>query len=835
MNISRASRNSLALSISAALLCPVVHAQGAGFALEEIVVTARKREENLQDTPIAVSAFSGEQLARSGILNISDFNKAVPGLEVQAGNGVSGVANIYIRGVGQRNTEPNLDSGVGIYLDGVYISRADGALLDMNDVGSVQVLRGPQGTLFGKNTTGGALIIETNRPSEELEGKVSVTLGNYNQLDGALVLNLPLIDDTLYTRLSLMSVDRDGYIHDTTLNTDYNDANRVSGIWQLRWLPSETLVADLNINYAKTSQRPRGLQCSPSSENFGGGWLATLQNGAIKPSYGGKSVEDMCLESASTDKDTIIQDLGGGYNSENKGASVTLNWDLGDSMALKSISAWRNTVAGQSDDLDPLAIAFQHRSNQFPFARDRDTDQYSQEFDFTGETGALSYIAGLYYFKEETTDSRTVGITGPFFIVNPAIPAIFDAVSYTANATGLSTDNESWAGFLQSDWSFSEKWTLTTGIRYTKETRELERVSYLPDIPTLSTTGTVIPTSGIFLMPTGTFNTLHDYVQSDYDRDDVDADAWTPLASLSYQMDGMGFIETGAAYVTFSKGFRSGGLSESPTADLEEFDPEEVVSIELGLKFDALDSRLRVNMALFDLQYDDRQLTTIVVSPQGRIAGATVNADKSSVRGFELESTLLPVDNLQFTFNAAWYDGEIEKWTDVQLSLNTTGIVPGGSSSAPNDVVPAPSSDACTISATRSENVGAVESCIIDRSDENLPRLPEKTFTVATQYFFDTSVGTVIPRLQYSKKFAVDSCFDRISCTSGDFLSDHEDLSARLTWIAREQNWSVAAYVNNITDEDYVIGGQPLYDAWGFGGYVYAAPRMYGAELSYRW
>ncbi|MBK7521245.1 MAG: TonB-dependent receptor [Gammaproteobacteria bacterium] len=538
MKTFRASRNTLALSISVTLSCPVALAQESGFALEEIVVTARKREENLQQTPIAVSAFSGEQLARSGIFNISDFNKAVPGMEVQAGNGVAGVANIYIRGVGQRNTEPNVDSGVGIYLDGVYISRADGALLDMNDVGSVQVLRGPQGTLFGKNTTGGALLIETNRPSEELEGKVSVTLGNYNQLDGALVVNLPLIDDTLYTRLSLMSINRDGYIHNTTLGTDYNDADRMSGIWQLRWLASENLSADLNLNYAKTRQRPRGLQCSPSSENFGSGWLATLQNGAIKPSHGGKSVEDLCLDSAATDKDTIIQDLGGGYDAENKGASVTLDWDLGDNMGLKSISAWRNTVAGQADDLDPLAIPFQHRSNQFPFARDRDTDQYSQEFDFTGETGALTYIAGLYYFKEETTDSRTVGITGPFFIVNPAIPAIFDAVSYTANATGLATDNESYAAFLQSDWAFGEKWKLTTGIRYTKETRELERTSYLPVISTISTTGTVIPTSGIFLMPKGTFNPDHDYEQSDYDRDDVDDDAWTPLASLSYQLTG---------------------------------------------------------------------------------------------------------------------------------------------------------------------------------------------------------------------------------------------------------------------------------------------------------
>lgn len=161
----------------------------------------------------------------------------------------------------------------------------------------------------------------------------------------------------------------------------------------------------------------------------------------------------------------------------------------------------------------------------------------------------------------------------------------------------------------------------------------------------------------------------------------------------------------------------------------------------------------------------------------------------------------------------------------MQLGLNTstnTGpFVPSG----PN----------CVASATSVAGVGTVESCQIDRSDENLPRLPDKTVFVAAQYFLETSIGTFIPRLEYGKKFNIDACFDRTSCVSGDFVDDHEDLNARLTWLANDEKWSVMAYVNNITDEDYVIGGQPLYDSWGFGGYVYAPPRMYGAQLTYRW
>lgn len=839
MTAARRSRARLPLAIASALaMLPAGHSHAAedasGFALEEIVVTARKKAENLQETPIAISAFSGEALERRNIVNLSDFNEALPGIEVQAGNGVAGVANVYIRGVGQRNTEPNLDSGVAIYLDGVYLSRADGALLDMNDVGAVQVLRGPQGTLFGKNTTGGALLIETNRPTGEREGKVSLTVGNYDQLNAAGVINLPLIEDTLFTRLSVMSVEREGFMDNITLGVDYDNEDRRSAIWQLRWLPAEDLVVDLNLNYAKTDQRPRGLQCAPSSVNFGQGWLATLQNGAVRPSHGGKSLEDFCLDSAATDRYETVQDLGGGYHAENKGASLTVDWGIAEGLAIKSITAWRGTVAGQNDDLDPLSIAFLHRSNDaLPFAKDRDTTQFSQEFDLRGDAmdGRLAWIGGVYYFREETTDSRTVGITGPFFIQNPLLPPTLDAVSYTGSATDLATDNEAWAVFAQGDWALGEQWKLTTGLRYTRETRELARESYRPDVPTLSTGGFVFPLQGIYVMAKGSFNPLHGFVLSDTDADDVEADAWTPMASLSYLIGETGVIDGGSAYLTLSKGFRSGGLSEAPSANLEEFDPEEVVSVELGLKIDAFDQRLRLNAALFDLQYDDRQLTTIVVSPTGSIAGATINAKKSSVRGLELESAFLPTEQLELGMNLAFYDDEIEDFEDVQLSLNTSGVLPGPG----NDGAAVPSGPRCALSTTRVEDAGTVESCIIDRSDERLPRLPERSVMLYAQYFFETAIGSIVPRIQFSRKYEIEACFDRISCTSGDYRNDHEDLSARVTWISTDGRFSVAAYGSNLTDEDFVTGGQPLYDSWGFGGYTYAPPRMYGAEFTLNW
>lgn len=156
-------------------------ATAEGFALEEVIVTARKREESLQETPVAVTALDSEALRDAGVRNLADLNQVVPNIEVSSGNGNSGIASVYIRGVGQRNSGANIDSGVGIYIDGIYAGRPDGALLDLNDIQSVQVLRGPQGTLFGKNTTGGALVFTSNKPVEEFEGSVGVRVGNYDR------------------------------------------------------------------------------------------------------------------------------------------------------------------------------------------------------------------------------------------------------------------------------------------------------------------------------------------------------------------------------------------------------------------------------------------------------------------------------------------------------------------------------------------------------------------------------------------------------------------------------------------------------------------------------
>ncbi|MCB1689355.1 MAG: TonB-dependent receptor plug domain-containing protein [Halioglobus sp.] len=280
------SHLSAALAVTSVGLIPTVALGQA--TLEEVVVTARKREETLQETPVAVSAFSGENLQELGIRDISDLTKVVPNVDMYSGNGTTGSGNVFIRGIGARNTGVNFDSGVGIYVDGVYVSRADGAVLDNVDIQSVQVLRGPQGTLFGKNTTGGAILYTTNKPNEEYGGHAEVRVGNYNQIDSKATLNVPLMGDTLMSRFSLYQTKSDGYVHSEIpdglpeqavgnapfVEDEYNDTNRWGGQAQLRWVANEDLLFDLNYNYGKTDQAARGQNCEVVTGIDGIGWQA---------------------------------------------------------------------------------------------------------------------------------------------------------------------------------------------------------------------------------------------------------------------------------------------------------------------------------------------------------------------------------------------------------------------------------------------------------------------------------------------------------------------------------------------------------------------------------
>jgi len=786
-------------------------------ALEEVVVTARRREESLQETPVAVTALGSDTLRDAGVRNLAQLNQIVPNIEVSSANGTAPLANIYIRGVGQRNTGPNIDSGVGIYIDGVYVGRPDGALLDIYDIQSVQVLRGPQGTLFGKNTTGGALVFTTNRPGEEFEASVGGRLGNYDRYDGNFMVNVPLTD-TLFTRLTGSSVNSDGYIKNRFDGEKYMNEDRQAANWQTRFVPQDALTIDLNLNWGRTDQTMRPQKCLPVPGYKG--WQAELFNTlAIVPATG-RTINDFCQDAADAgDANTVISDLGGDYFAENKGSSLTASWDLNENLSLKSITAWRYTKAEQDDELDHTAIPFLHRTQGVhPHGQPRETDQYSQEFQVTGTAvdNRLNYVAGAYWFNEKTEGETTVTFLGPF---DPALAGWF---YLNAPSAELEADNDAVAAFAQLEWLWTEQWRTTLGLRSTEEERKLERTRYqlIPD--TIDANGgTVVPlfdNSGLYNRDPGfVYNPRFEYAFLDRtDRSNSD-NALTPMASVQYLVDGVEGIDAGTVYLTYSEGFLSGGVSEAPTGDLENFEPEEVKNWELGFKLDLLDSNLRLNGALYYSDYKDRQLTSVIINPEtNAIAPDTINAAKSTIQGFELETIWFPVERLQLMFNLTLNDGSIDEFMDTQVTLADPSI---------------PAEAGCN----RADlTFVQVDSCPNDRSDENLPRLPEQTYYLAAEYSFDTAIGTVAPRIQFSYKSDIDYCFDSASCRSGLWLEDEQrDLSARVTWISKDEKWVGAVYGNNLTDEDYYVGGIALVESQGAGAFAAATPTTYGVELKY--
>ena len=795
---------------------PVPAAWSQEGVLEEVVVTARKREENLQETPVAVTALSAATLRDAGVRNLADLNQIAPNIEVSSANGTAPVANIYIRGIGQRNTGPNIDSGVGIYIDEVYVSRPDGALLDIYDMQSVQVLRGPQGTLFGKNTTGGALVFTTNRPIDEFEASVGGRLGNYDRHDGSFMVNVPIAEN-LWTRFAGSTVNSDGWIKNVYDGEKYMNEDRQNLIWQTRYVPADALTLDLNLNWARTKQKARPQKCRPVPGYLG--WQAELFNQlAIIPSTG-RTVDDFCQDAADAgDETTVISDLGGDYSAKNKGASLIANWDLNEDMSFRSITAWRYTDAYQDDEIDHTAIPFLHRTqNRHPAGKPRKTDQYSQELQLTGDAinDRLHYVAGLYWFSEKTTGETTVNFLGPFD------PALNDWLFLNTSSTNLNAENDATAAFAQVEWEWSERWRTTLGLRYTEETRKLQRRRFEVIANSLDANGgdvvEIIPGSGLYQGgPNFEYNPFFEFAEEDYTRAKTSDNDTTPMASLQYLMDGVDGIDAGTVYLTYSEGFLSGGLSEAPSGDLENFEPEEVKNWELGFKLDLLDSSLRVNGAFYYSDYKNRQLTSLVINPvTNSPAPATVNAAKSSIKGFELETQWYPLEQLQLMFNLTLNDGNIEEFIDTQITI-ADAPTPG---------------EGCT----RADlTFLQIDSCPNDRSNENLPRLPKQTYYFAAEYTLETSFGAVMPRIQFSYKSDVDYCFDSASCESGLWLEKKQrDLSARITWISPDETWVGAIYGNNLTDEDYLVGGTALVESEGVGGYSVATPTTYGVELKY--
>jgi len=719
-------------------------AQEGVSALEEVVVTARKREETLMDTPLSISAFSGETLAEMNVVSLDQVAEQTPGLVFNSSAAISGSANaasVFIRGVGQTDFTLAVEPGVGIYIDDVYLPHSIGNVSSVLDVERVEVLRGPQGTLFGRNTIGGAVRIVSKKPHEEFEGDIEFIGGSYNRLDIKGHVNLP-ISDNFFLRFSGASEDRDGFVSRPFLDGDSGDKDKVTLIGQARWLPFENFTADVMVSYEKDDTDGAAMvalfqdpdhPAAVQPTNFRNFIAPALNPNAVRlQGFSPEAINDPDDESFVSFTDTEIP-----QNYESYAATVTLNWDVNENLSVKSISSFRDVDAEFGRDADNLPF-----NQQVTLFHNIQYEAWSQELQFSGTLfdGRLEWTVGGYYFYED-------GLEDDFI----------DFASFAIKSGGFFT-TEDFAGFGQATYNITDKLALTVGVRHTDEEKKAtvdgDQVQSLltdfigPSNPVPFNTPRDEP---LPLVPVGTF--VEEVSETD------------PYVNVSYQ-----WTDELMTYASYSEGFKGGGIQirNGPLPFLPQFGPEFVTSYEVGLKWSGFDNRLNVSAAGYLSRYEGVQLPAIVFQPGiGNAVNVTNNLGNADNNGFEIEFNALPVDNLRITGGVAFLDSDYRS------------VVPN----EPGDVLDPDS--AITV-------------------EDDLPFTPEWQLNGSAAYDFHTPYGTFTPRVDVSyadEQFtdAINSeVLKRDSYTLLNLSLGFEDTSGR---------WSGAVFVTNALDEQFVLAG----------------------------
>jgi iron complex outermembrane receptor protein len=621
-------RKHLSLAIGCVLLSPLAWAQDAppssnetqaeATTLDKVTVTARKREETLQEVPIAVTAFTPDALDKLNVEDLADLDAQVPNLTIYAARGSTSTVTAYIRGVGQADPLWGVDPGVGIYLDDVYIARPQGALLDVFDVGRVEVLRGPQGTLYGKNTIGGAIKYISRGLPTTTDGFASITVGNYNQLDAKAAIGGPIggADSGLRGRVAVASMNRDGFGDNLHTGQEVSDKEINAARLNLGAYAGDDLDFQFAFDWIDDKSGVRGAQM--------------LAPNIFAPGY--PPMED---------RYDIRSGMRNLNNTEIKGVSATVNWRPNEDWAFKYVIAKRESDTDTNIDFDttPLPIVDVH-------ARYFDS-QVSHELQANYDGGGRARgVMGLYVFDGDAgglVQNHFSWPTLPPSIVNP----IFGDTRGEVNTSSVA---------FYADWTFdlTERLKLDVGARYTDEDKHAIALNRFYTDLTYTTVG-----------PLGT--------AANFDKT-VNFKNVSPKVSLDYQV-----TDDIMVYGLASRGFKSGGynIRANTTAvprSGEPFDDESVDSFEIGSKMSFLDERLFLNLAAFHNIYEDIQLSVFTGYPlpngQTGFFGDFTNAGKGTVDGVEVEYQFLPTVNWLISGNLAWLDAKYDEFIDRGVDIS---------------------------------------------------------------------------------------------------------------------------------------------------------------------
>ncbi len=594
-------------------------AQAQQPVLEEVIVTAQKREQNLQDVAIAVTAFSGDQVSAANISQLGDVAVRTPGLQMNEFN--IGEPQLYIRGIGNSSDSAGSDPAVGIFIDEVYMGRSGSGASDLFDIERIEVLRGPQGTLYGKNTSGGALAIYTTRPSQEFYGKVSATVGDYSLWNIQGLVNGPLTD-RISAKLSTSKKRRDGYADNITTGQELQDEDNFSIRGQMQFDATDNLSILLGANYSEDNQAGNCRHLGNVANSPAGAlWMTGMSD---------KYLSDVrnCSGIVKLNQDRDVH-----------GYMARVEWDLGWANFV-SISAYMDADYNWIDDLtgvEPPSVIPTVVETVVDFANE-DSDQFTQEFRLSGNMERFDWVAGLYYLEEEVNRQERF-YTEFSALLGVPFPSPGDITFFQDNET------TSYAAFGQVDWHLTDKLDLTLGLRYSYDEKDITQGAS-------DNIGTYPPFSGIplLLAPYGP-------VDADDDWDD-----WTPKAVLSYRL-----TDDAMVYASYSEGFKSGAFAGQATtveSAITAAEPETATNYEIGMKSQWWDNRLQLNVLAFYTDYEDLQVFFLE-----NFLLTLANAEAESY-GAELEYVALLTTNFQVSGSYAYNETE---YTDFVTTRDLSG------------------------------------------------------------------------------------------------------------------------------------------------------------------
>ena len=640
-------RLGLVSAMALTLAMPVATAQEEASEEDEarrfgpVLVTAQRREENLLDVPVSVSAFDGDLLEDLGVTDLTEVAKISPNVTLEVSRGTNTTLTAFIRGVGQQDPVAGFEAGVGIYIDDVYLNRPQGAVLDVFDVERIEVLRGPQGTLYGRNTIGGAVKYVTRGLGDEPMFKADVALGSFNQRDLILTAGVPL-SDTFRIGGSFAILQRDGFGENINIGGDNYDKNITAGRLSAEWDVTPNFNLRASADYLTDKSSPRqGHRLIPGQAS------------------GAPVLDDVFDTRAGLN--VVEQDAEGG------GASLVAEWTINDAFSLKSVTAYREDESTTPIDFDSLPSA------DLDVPAIYENDQFSQEFLLSYDGDRLNGVAGVYYLDANASTVFDVALftTGDLlFLLDPTV----DLRGLNAQTFG-DVGTETWAIFGDFSYDLTDALTLTVGARYTED----ERTSQVLRRSFVGGFSDFFGGSGIAFTTTSDFNGSQTF------------DDFSPRVSLGYALN-----DTSNIYATYSQGFKGGSfdprgqtsaapdLDQNGTVSAQEvfefmqFDSEEVDSFEVGYKASQLDGRVNYSLAAFYNDYSDIQIPgSVGVDTTGdgvndTFTGVTTNAGAATIWGVEFEgnATLFEgqfndSDLLNLGWSVGYIDAEYDEFIDA--------------------------------------------------------------------------------------------------------------------------------------------------------------------------